>query len=1210
MKMNIYMVCLALLTGLGATGQIAAWDFFGQSLPVTCAATSFNSNLVSANGAGNITRGPGAAASGGANSFRTTGFQNNGISTANTDYFQITLQASPGYKLSLSTLDAKFNGTSSFFASPGVTIQFAYSLDGTTFTLIGSPVQSTSLTMAQINLSSITDLQNVYATTTVTIRYYASGQTSTGGWGFYSAAAGTNGLAVGGSVTDAGFAPPTVTSPTVSMIATESATLGGHVTGNGGSALTERGTVWSTISPVTISDHFLAEGGTDTGVFVQPRSGFPSGTKIYFTAFGINGIGSALAMESSFYTLSVEPVSHVANFSALASGNASIDLSWTPLSSGVDGYLILRKQGSTAPLSVPSDAAQYLPGTTSGDATVAAVVTNGSTGNQTISGLSPGTSFTFTIFPFSWDGTNPETTNYLTIPPIPEATATTSVPAVSIYHWSGLVSPDFANPGNWNPGRNIPALNDILIFDNGISATLTNVLSQTIGQLMVNSNTAITFQGSGTLAIAGDEGDDLVVSPGCQLNVSGSSVLAVSLSSSATGQISGSMTFSGGGHRLLAAASGGITFQAGSIFKTGSGFTGNPFGTVNLNSVVFSSGSSYICQAGGNPFGAAAPSSVVVFQAGSLYRLDAYAVPSFGGRTYGNFEMNYTGLITVTGSSAVSIDNFTASQGFFYFNLTGNPGHSIKGNILVSAVATLVFSPSIAGTVNLNGTSLQTISGTGAIIAGQNSTLVIGNSAGVTLSADAELNHLTISNGALFTVSPNATLTVAGNLINMGPETGFILESDGSLIHGTEGVRGIVKRNVAAAEWNGWQNGWHFIASPVTAQAIDEAGGFVTTGTGNDYDLYTWWEPGDSWINFKNTTVTPTFTSVNGSANFEPGKGYLVAYEQSGTKQFSGFLRTSDIQVNNLGISGTGPNNGWHLLGNPFASSLTWFTDWSPVNIGGVAMVWNEAGMSYAPVNSGEPIPPLNGFMVQVTGIPGTTGSLTIPAGRRIHGNQLWYKTEEAPAIRLYARNLDNFSFQESQLRFNPHATTEFDPEADGRFLPGQAPVFYSKARDECLIVNSLPGPAAESAIPFVFIKNEGTRFQIEARIAGSLPAMVMLTDHKTGIEQNLSLNPVYSFNASAGDNPDRFTVAFSNVGTTVHPPEQIAIWSDGQNIFIKMKGRGQLEVFSLSGKIVLRKEFDSSGLYQTKAELPTGCHLVKLTTERNVIVKKILFQS
>ena len=196
-------------------GQIAAWDFTGvgsTSLP-TFTATTFNANLVSTSGANNITRGSGANWSTGTNSFRTTGFQNNGISTSNTDYFQITLTATTGNKISLSTIDARFAGTTSFCASPGVSNQFAYSLDGTNFTLIGSPqvIVGTPSTLAQISLAGISALQNIAAGTTVTIRYYASGQTTTGGWGFNSPSSGTNGLAIGGSVTPSGnLTPPTL----------------------------------------------------------------------------------------------------------------------------------------------------------------------------------------------------------------------------------------------------------------------------------------------------------------------------------------------------------------------------------------------------------------------------------------------------------------------------------------------------------------------------------------------------------------------------------------------------------------------------------------------------------------------------------------------------------------------------------------------------------------------------------------------------------------------------------------------------------------------------------------------------------------------------------------------------------------------------------------------------------------------------------------
>ncbi|MBK6344315.1 MAG: hypothetical protein IPF68_00005, partial [Bacteroidales bacterium] len=192
------LVTLLLMPGLG-WGQIAAWDFFGEYSPATSAADVFNANLSSSN---LITRGSGAAASTASNSFRTIGFSNNGISTTNTDYFQITITAATGYKASLSTIDARFAGTASFCVSPGVSTQFAYSLDGSTFTLIGSPqaIIGTPGTLAQIDLTGISDLQNVTAGTTITIRYYASGRTTTGGWGFNSPSSGVNGLAIGGTV--------------------------------------------------------------------------------------------------------------------------------------------------------------------------------------------------------------------------------------------------------------------------------------------------------------------------------------------------------------------------------------------------------------------------------------------------------------------------------------------------------------------------------------------------------------------------------------------------------------------------------------------------------------------------------------------------------------------------------------------------------------------------------------------------------------------------------------------------------------------------------------------------------------------------------------------------------------------------------------------------------------------------------------------------
>ncbi len=324
---------------------IAAWDFYGSNGATTVAATNYNTNLVSSGI--NITRGSGAAASTAGNSFRTTGFQNNGISTSNNDYFQVTFTASPCYKLSLTSIDAKFNGTANFYATPGVTSQFAYSLDGTNFTLIGSPVTSTSLNMALIDLSSSTALQNISAGTTVTIRYYASGQTTTGGWGFYSSAVGDYGLSIGGILSSVPTSAPTAAdqsfcssiSPTISNLTATGSSVQWYAASSGGSALatstalTNNTTVYAsqtvtgcesaTRASSTIT---LSADNTTSAASSSPSLSMNTAlTAITHTTTGATGIGTATGLPAGV---------------TAAWASNTITISGTPTASGTFSYTI------------------------------------------------------------------------------------------------------------------------------------------------------------------------------------------------------------------------------------------------------------------------------------------------------------------------------------------------------------------------------------------------------------------------------------------------------------------------------------------------------------------------------------------------------------------------------------------------------------------------------------------------------------------------------------------------------------------------------------------------------------------------------------------------------------------------------------------------------------------------------------------------------
>lgn len=251
----LFLFAISLYLPTNVCAQIANWDFTGQNQLATSTANTYDVGLAAAP---ILTRGSGAAASAGANSFRTQGFKNEGISTANTDYFQVALAPAAGKQLSLTSIDAKFAGTTSFFNTPGVTSQFAYSLDGTTFTLIGSPITSTSLTLSTVNLAAISALQNVAEGTTVTLRYYASGQTTTGGWGFTSSSSGASGFAIGGTVTNAATNTPTLNA-TPTTLAFGSQNVGSTTSQTyvlSGSNLTSNVTV-TALAPFTVSKNNL-----------------------------------------------------------------------------------------------------------------------------------------------------------------------------------------------------------------------------------------------------------------------------------------------------------------------------------------------------------------------------------------------------------------------------------------------------------------------------------------------------------------------------------------------------------------------------------------------------------------------------------------------------------------------------------------------------------------------------------------------------------------------------------------------------------------------------------------------------------------------------------------------------------------------------------------------------------------------------------------
>lgn len=215
---KIYFILTAmaviLSTAVKAQTVIAGWDFNTYSTnaaingPIN--ATNSNANLSSYS----LSRGDEANAIGISYGFFTRVKAKSPNNTKNDalgkkDYFLVALKASTGYKLSLSKIAFKLRGTTTAGNSPNA-YRWSYSTNGTDFTEIETSDRSFTSTdnvgevQSEINLSSITALQGVAATTTVTLRMLVWGAGTVSatdiGFGRNSSGVSANVLAVEGAV--------------------------------------------------------------------------------------------------------------------------------------------------------------------------------------------------------------------------------------------------------------------------------------------------------------------------------------------------------------------------------------------------------------------------------------------------------------------------------------------------------------------------------------------------------------------------------------------------------------------------------------------------------------------------------------------------------------------------------------------------------------------------------------------------------------------------------------------------------------------------------------------------------------------------------------------------------------------------------------------------------------------------------------------------
>ncbi|HAM09756.1 MAG TPA: hypothetical protein DCP74_05660 [Bacteroidales bacterium] len=179
---------------------------------------------------------------------------------------------------------------------------------------------------------------------------------------------------------------PTLTTSVITLITQTTASSGGNITSDGNAPVTARGVCWNTSANPTIALSTKTTDGTGTGTFTSSLTGLTASTTYYVRAYATNSAGTAYGNEQTFTTSAPATVVPGAPIIGTASaGNAQATVTFTaPVSNGgsaITGYTVTSNPGS--------------------------ITASGSASPITVTGLTNGTAYTFTVTATNANGSGP-----------------------------------------------------------------------------------------------------------------------------------------------------------------------------------------------------------------------------------------------------------------------------------------------------------------------------------------------------------------------------------------------------------------------------------------------------------------------------------------------------------------------------------------------------------------------------------------------------------------------------------------------------------------------------------------------------------------------------------------------------------------------------------------------------------------------------------
>lgn len=409
----------------------------------------------------------------------------------------------------------------------------------------------------------------------------------------------------------------------------------------------------------------------------------------------------------------------------------------------------------------------------------------------------------------------------------------------------------------------------------------------------------------------------------------------------------------------------------------------------------------------------------------------------------------------------------------------------------------------------------------------------------------------------------------------------------------------------------------------------------------DDYDYYCYYEPEYHWINFKRNSVShwhedgqngsieyhwdnnPDNTmSVGHETYLKPGKGYLLSTRDNTYLQSHGTLNSSVVvfPVTKKGDLRTGYN----LIGNPYQAYLD-FNDFAEAN-SGTGKIWEDATSAFYLMIYG------GAYHQHVYG----ASNNELQAPRCLHPHQGFMVITKSNTDAIFQNGMCTLSdavnapFRgDANININYPLVnliaTDEDGKSDivtielGRPEIGGAPKAYDlRTGKGCLYANyedkdyaiafTQPG-IGEMAVRF--FADEQANFTMTWDMENGEFNYVHLIDNLTGSDIDCLNTNEYHFTARPSDYKSRFRLVFDYTGVdeTSDPAGDLSHFAFQMNNELVVNGEGQLQMFDLTGRLVMSVSTYGAQSRVALPEISSGMYVLRINEKNGVKTQKIVIE-